>query len=195
MIIAKSSKSKNWWKRYFKIWKKLWMYIFVSLSFLTKFELFCNKYIIDKRILKEKKSRHVNNVRNYFNLNSFSRFRFRYRSQNLLRRRFSRSLQFIFTLTLISKFVIRWLTNWLSRTNVLHMTNQITYEENVRMSINIRNVINTKCKYFTWIWLSNQAILIRKINNSHQKHDWWMFKNFLYSLWQFVWLFHQTIIN
>ena len=56
LIIAKSSKSKSWWKRYSEIWKKLSVYTFVNLSFLTKFESFCNKYTIDKRVSKKKKT-------------------------------------------------------------------------------------------------------------------------------------------
>ena len=38
--------------------------------------------------------------------------------------------------------------------------------------------LTQNAKDFSWIWLSNKAILIRKINNSHQKRDWWMFKFF-----------------
>ena len=41
LIIAKSSRSRNWWKRYSEIWKRLWVYILVSLSFLTTFESSC----------------------------------------------------------------------------------------------------------------------------------------------------------
>ena len=92
LTIARSSRSRSWWKRYSEIWKKLWMYILVSLSLLTTFESSCNEYTIDKRVSEERRSQHVNNVRNYLNSSSFSRFRLRYRSRSLLRRRFSRSL-------------------------------------------------------------------------------------------------------
>ena len=54
-IITKSSKSKNWWTKYFEIWKKQWTFDFVNLLFLTRFALFCNKYTIDKRVSKKEK--------------------------------------------------------------------------------------------------------------------------------------------
>ena len=76
LIIARSSRSTSWWRRYSEIWKKLWAYILVNLSLLTRFESFCNKYTIDKRVSKERRSRHVNNARNYFNSNYLCRIYF-----------------------------------------------------------------------------------------------------------------------
>ena len=111
---------------YSEIWKRQWTFDLVSLLLLTKFASLYNKYTIDIRISKKRKSSHVNNVWSYLISNSFSSFWFRCRSRSLLRRLFSWSLQFIFTLMSIRSLVIRWSTIWSSRINVSHMTNQIT---------------------------------------------------------------------
>ena len=160
-----------------------WTTIVENLFFSSKFELNSRRYTTVENEWESNESKrksHVYFVLNIFNLNLISLFRNLYSSWSLLFQFFLRNLRFTFTFNRWSKITTQSSTNWSTSINVTFVTKSNIFKKYVLMHTNTNNVNDTICKWYKWTWflILTNLISIRKIKYSHQKRDWWMFKNF-----------------